>query len=342
MWRMMARELRMFSLRSTLLPFPSSVFAAMGKMSDMKLCPRSSRVKLVNPFTGEISDIELFQSPSDVRLVNPTTGEMSYIELLSRLSRVKLVNSDRGEMLYIELSPRSRYVRLVSPARGEMSYIELPPRSRYVRLVNSDRGEMSDIKLLQRLSAVRLVNSARGDRSETELLLMKCPSTDTAPRYRLLRLVACSRPVKSVILASRATNLVILARSALLMWVPDALFRAFSIAVRRLESGISPGNTTVTPLCWRVGMWVLTEALLRGFSLISTLFPFPNPVFVTRGERSDIELPSRRNQLRLVNPDRGEMLYIELFSRSRLVSLFNAAKGEISVMALLGRYSHVS
>ncbi|CAI8028970.1 hypothetical protein GBAR_LOCUS16476, partial [Geodia barretti] len=51
--------------------------------------------------------------------------------------------------------------------------------------------------------------------------------------------------------------------SSVVMVTPDALRRAFSIAVRRLESGISTGlskgssKSTLTPLRWSAGMWVL-------------------------------------------------------------------------------------
>ncbi|CAI8028972.1 hypothetical protein GBAR_LOCUS16476 [Geodia barretti] len=85
------------------------------------------------------------------------------------------------------------------------------------------------------------------------------------------------------------------------MVTPDALPRAFSIAVRRLESGISTSlskstltpllmSSTLTPLLMSVGMWVLMEALLRGFPFTIITSPGPNPVFATRGEMSDMEL----------------------------------------------------
>ncbi|CAI8028968.1 hypothetical protein GBAR_LOCUS16476, partial [Geodia barretti] len=97
------------------------------------------------------------------------------------------------------------------------------------------------------------------------------------------------------------------------MVTPDALRRAFSIAVRRLESGISTGlskgssKSTLTPLRWSAGMWVLMEALLRGFPFTIIASPCPNPVFATRGERSEMELPRRLSHIRLINPDNAEM-----------------------------------
>ena len=70
------------------------------------------------------------------------------------------------------------------------------------------------------------------------------------------------------------------------------------MAFRRLGSGmltVLGGTTmlskaTVTPLLWRVGMWVLNDSALSGFSLTSTESPFHSPVFATRGQRSDIAL----------------------------------------------------
>ncbi|CAI8028971.1 hypothetical protein GBAR_LOCUS16476, partial [Geodia barretti] len=93
---------------------------------------------------------------------------------------------------------------------------------------------------------------------------------------------------------------------SVVMVTPDALPRAFSIAVRRLESGISTGlskglsKSTLTPLLMSVGMWVLMEALLRRFPSTRTAFPGPNPVFATRGEMSDMELLLRISHVRLV------------------------------------------
>ncbi|CAI8028965.1 hypothetical protein GBAR_LOCUS16476 [Geodia barretti] len=94
---------------------------------------------------------------------------------------------------------------------------------------------------------------------------------------------------------------------------PDALPSSFSITARRLGSGISTGvrsrssKSTLTPLRWSAGMWVLMEALLRGFPFTKIASPCPNPVFATRGERSEMELPRRLSHIRLINPDNAEM-----------------------------------
>ncbi|CAI8028969.1 hypothetical protein GBAR_LOCUS16476, partial [Geodia barretti] len=60
-------------------------------------------------------------------------------------------------------------------------------------------------------------------------------------RNSSVRLVAASSPVKSLILANSALSLVKYAISSVVMVAPDALPRAFSIAARRLGSGISTG-----------------------------------------------------------------------------------------------------
>ena len=107
--------------------------------------------------------------------------------------------------------------------------------------------------------------------SDTELLLMLRPSTLSIPRCRLLRLIALSSPVKSLMLALGARRLVNVAISDAVMGSPDALSRAFSSAARRLGSGISTAGSdmslkvTVTPLLWRAGTWVWMDRWLRGF-----------------------------------------------------------------------------
>ena len=70
------------------------------------------------------------------------------------------------------------------------------------------------------------------------------------------------------------------------------------MALRRLVSGMFTvlGVTTIwseltlTPLLWRVGMWVLKDRSLSGFPLTLSVSPLLSPVFATRGQRSDMEL----------------------------------------------------
>ena len=62
-------------------------------------------------------------------------------------------------------------------------------------------------------------------------------------------------------------------------------------------------------------MWVLMEASLRGFPFtitVATVPPSPNPVLVTKGEISDIELLLSNRSVSRVNPARGEMSDMEL------------------------------
>ena len=55
----------------------------------------------------------------------------------------------------------------------------------------------------------------------------------------VVRLVACSKPVKSLMLDPVAERWVKFAISVVVIVSPDALLRVFSIAARRLRSGIS-------------------------------------------------------------------------------------------------------
>ena len=181
--------------------------------------------------------------------------------------------------------------------------MELLLRSSHIRLVNPASGEMSDIELSARYSSVRLFNPASGEMSDIEL----------SESSSCVRLVACSSPVKSVMLALDASRSIKRLISSVVMGAPDALPRSFSIAVRRLESGISTGvrsrssKSTLTPLSWSARMWMLMAALLRGFPFTIIASPDPNPVFATRGERSEMELPRRLSHIRLINPDNAEM-----------------------------------
>ena len=147
--------------------------------------------------------------------------------------------------------------------------MELNPRDSSVRLFNPARGEMSDMELSERYSSVRLVNPFRGEMSAIE----------SSASNSSVRLVAASSPVKSLILANSALSLVKFAISAMVMVAPGALPSSASIAARRLVSGISTGvrsrssKSTLTPLRWSAGMWVLMEALLRGFPFTKIASP---------------------------------------------------------------------
>lgn len=120
----------------------------------------------------------------------------------------------------------------------------------------------------------------------------------------LVRLVACSSPVKLVMVLRVTSSSVNRAMPSSVMTASRASPRAFLIACRMFGSGMFTdcggngggtttwtwSNSTVTPLLRRVGRWVVKDTVLRGFPVTSTVSPFPNPVFATRGQRSDIEL----------------------------------------------------
>lgn len=136
--------------------------------------------------------------------------------------------------------------------------------------------------------------------------------------------------------------------SATVMMALDALPRACAMILRRLGSGMFTvcttiwSNSTVTPLFWRVGMWVLMDSALRGFPLTSTASPFLNPVFATRGQRSDMELWSIHNSSRLVSPASAEMLEIRFPPRSSIVRSVNLATIEMFDMEFVKRFRYIS
>ena len=106
-------------------------------------------------------------------------------------------------------------------------------------LVNSSIAEMSDIELSASRSFVRLINAAIGEISDIELLLIKLLAMISPPRSRVFRLVAASRPVTSLMSVLLALSSVNVAMSATVMMAPGAIPRCFSMATRRLGSGIS-------------------------------------------------------------------------------------------------------
>ena len=170
----------------------------------------------------------------------------------------------------------------------------------------------------------------------------------------LVRLVACSSPVKLVMVLRVTSSSVKRAMSSILMAASRALPRAFLIACRMFGSGMFTdcggggtttwtwSNLTVTPLLRRVGRWVVKDTVLRGFPVTSTVSPFPNPVFATRGQRSDIALFSRYSSVSRVNLARGEMSDMKLLSSLSAVRLVNLARGEMLDMELFQRLSAVN
>ena len=277
----------------------------------MRLSSRNRSVRLVRPDNAEMSDMLFSQRYRSVRLVRPDNAEMLVMSLPQRSRTVRLVRPDNAEMLVMSLPQRYSVIKLVNPESEEMLDIVLPPRFNHVRLVKPAKGAIFDIELFRRRSHVRLVNPIKGERSDTELLLIASTPRPSAPRSNRVRLVACSSPVKLLMLALGASSRVNPAMSAVVMVAPDALPRAFSIAARRFGSGMVTGcggsNNTSTPLPCSVGMCVLKAAAFRGFPLTSTLSSLPNPVLETNGERSDMVLLCSHRYVRLVNPDNAEI-----------------------------------
>ena len=206
------------------------------------------------------------------------------MKLLPRYSFFSLFNRVTADISEIGLSESHSDVRLFSPASGEMSEMSFPQRYSFFRLVSHVTAEMSDMELLPRLSSVRLFNLVSGEISE--ILLPQ--------RNRPVRLVAFSSAVKSLMLAFGASSSVKFTISTVVIVVSGALPRAFSTAARRFASGMVTGaasaNATVTPLSWRVGMYVWNDASFRRFPLTSIVSPLPNPILVISGARFEMLL----------------------------------------------------
>ena len=163
---------------------------------------------------------------------------MSEMPLLARFRTVKLFKLDSGVMSEMLLPPSHSELRLVRYDSTDTSEIEFSKRFRTVKLFKSDSGERSEMLLYPRFSHFRLVKPDSGERSEMLLLLRRKPSTVIKPRFKLFRLIANSRPVKSVIFAFRATRRVRVDISPLVIVSSLALPRLSAMTARKLASGM--------------------------------------------------------------------------------------------------------
>ena len=137
------------------------------------------------------------------------------------------------------LLERNSDLRLVKPDRGVRFEMLLRVRNSVLRRIKPDRGIISEMLLLERFRYVRLVKPDRGEISEMLLLLLRRSSTLSVPKFKLVRRVANSSPVKSLIFAFRASMRVKLTISLRVIGAPLALPRRSSIAARRFSSGMA-------------------------------------------------------------------------------------------------------
>ena len=144
--------------------------------------------------------------------------------------------------------PRSRNVRFVRPAKVVISGIVLLLRSRNVRFVSSARVVISERLLLLRSRCVRFVSSARVVISERLLLSRYRRVSVVIPAMgvmserlfwvssNLVRLIAYSSPVRSLIPMCVAVRFVNVSISEIRIASPAALPRAVSMALRNFVS----------------------------------------------------------------------------------------------------------
>ena len=102
------------------------------------------------------------------------------------------------------LFPKFKNVRFVKLDSGLTSLISLSARCNFVRFVNPDSRETSLISLSLRSNSVRFVRPDSGERSLIELLLSN----------NCVNPVACSSPVRSVMLGPKVPEIVSVARVA--------------------------------------------------------------------------------------------------------------------------------
>ena len=220
--------------------------------------------------------------------------------LFSRFNHVRLVNPERGERSDTLFSTSSSTVRWVNPDNGDTPDTELLLSVSRHKLVNPDNGDTSDIEFWSSPRSVRLNKRDSGHRLDIEL-----PIRSSDPR-----LVACSNPVKLLMLASRAVSEVKVSISATVMVAPAA----FAKGSLNRSAEVRIGD--VDCLRW-VKQYCNASALeggdvganggsVQGFPLASTSSPLPNPVFDTSDERSDMLLLLRYSHVRLVNPNNGD------------------------------------
>ena len=257
---LMDMELNGFPFTSTKSPLPNPVLVTSGEMSAIELpsrfspttlvnlpsdvmfetvlSPRDSPTRLVNLPNDVMSVIELFPTRSPIRLVNPPNDVMFEMVLPERSNAIRLVNPPNDVVSVIELPSRASSVKLVNPPNDVMVEMLLSARNSHVRLVNPPNDVMSVIELPSRNSSVRLINLRNDERSVMELLLIRRSSNTSPPRFSTVRLVACSSPVKSLMLAFGATRRGNPDISDTVIVAPGVLPKADSIAARRFASGM--------------------------------------------------------------------------------------------------------
>ena len=111
-------------------------------------------------------------------------------------------------------------------------------RCSHIRWGKFATAEISEMLLLGRCSNVSRVKPARGERSLIALLFLHSFATLSGPSSNLVRCVANSSPVKSLMLAFFASRRVKVAISSAVIGVPGAIPSASSMAARRLASGM--------------------------------------------------------------------------------------------------------
>ena len=153
----METALRGLPFTLTVSPLPKPALGTSADRSEIEFLSRYNLVSFVSPATAEISEILLRLRFSHVRLISPANDEMSEIEFPLRSSDVRLISPTNTEMSEIEFQLRFSNLRLVNPANAEKSEIKFPSRSSDVRLVNPATAEISDIELDVRSSDVRLI-----------------------------------------------------------------------------------------------------------------------------------------------------------------------------------------
>ena len=161
---------------------------------------------------------------------------------------------------------RLSHVNCVSPARGDTSQISVAKRDSTFNCVSPASGETSQISVPLRFSDVNCVSPASGETSDIGLVCHLSPCI--MPRSNLVRLVACSSPVRAAIPRPSASRRVKSSIASAVITASVGKPRVSRIAAAKLLSGME----TTTSFSCAVAVVVSSVAVKNSAKTVMRFF----------------------------------------------------------------------
>ena len=189
------------------------------------LLERSRKVSCFKPDSDDTSEIVLPIRNSHRSCVKPDSDDTSEIVLLERFSPHSCVKPDSNDTSEIVLLERSSSPSCVKPDSDDMSEIALPPRDRTPSCFKSDSDDISETALL---------------------FTGPTPSIYSFPRFKELRLRACSSPVRYVILRLGTSSHVKFSIVCVVIELPISRRTAVAKFASGIETTLGRGSREIT------------------------------------------------------------------------------------------------